>query len=298
VPARPPPEADHVFLFQNREHMSPCPSSNGLESCTRRAPAWARGVSNRLRRPCFLAALVVVAAVAGSPLTAQTEGDYLYRVTMIRAAPGGFVQLMEALEAARSLDEEAGDMAPFSIRHSQGDQWDFMLLYPLESFDTYHSTERTDTRTAVWESDRGRTISATLEQFTAFQEEWFANSAPVEEMARRFEGMGMFHVEMFAGLPGQRDQLIEQRRMENRYYDQLGRQLNMLFVREAGPNWDAMTIGFHESLLTFAEAGERFSVAQQDEAARAAGFDGVGAISPYLRSLLSYHRDTIGVRMR
>jgi hypothetical protein len=254
--------------------------------------------TRRLRHSLFAAIGLMVAAAAGSPLTAQTEGDYLYRVTMIRAAPGEFVQLLDALEAAWSLNEEAGDMAPFSIRHSQGDQWDFMLLYPMESFETYHSIGRTNTRTAVWESDRGRTISAALERFTAFQEEWFANSAPVEEMARRFEGMGMFHVEMFAGLPGQRDQLIEQRRMENQYYEHLGRQLNMLFVREAGPNWDAMTIGFHESLLSFAEAGNRFSVEDQDEAARAAGFDGVGAISPYLRSLLSYHHDTIGVRMR
>ena len=117
-------------------------------------------------------------------------------------------------------------------------------------------------------------------------------------MRRRFDGMGMFHIEMFAGLAGQREELIEQRRMENGYYEHLGRQLNMIFVRESGPNWDAMTIGFYADLQTYAAQGVRFSEAEQDEAARAAGFDGVGDISPYLRSLLSYHHDTIAVRVR
>ena len=49
---------------------------------------------------------------------------------------------------------------------------------------------------------------------------------------------------MFAGLPGKRRELLEQRRMENRYYEHLDRQLNLIFVRDSGPNWDAMTLGF------------------------------------------------------
>ena len=59
--------------------------------------------------------------------------------------------------------------------------------------------------------------------------------------------------------------------MENRYYEHLDRQLNVLFVPDAGPNWDAMTIGFYPDLLTYAEAGVRYSEAEQDEAAKAAG---------------------------
>ena len=46
---------------------------------------------------------------------------------------------------------------------------------------------------------------------------------------------------------------------------------------------------------SFAAAGASIPAARQDRAARAAGFEGVDAISPYLRSLLSYHNDTIGV---
>ena len=86
--------------------------------------------------------------------------------------------------------------------------------------------------------------------------------------------------------------------MENRYYEHLDRQLNVLFERDGGPNWDAMTIGFYESLQSYAAEGVRYSEEEQDEAARGAGFDGVGDISPYLRSLLSYHHDTLAVRVR
>ena len=110
--------------------------------------------------------------------------------------------------------------------------------------------------------------------------------------------VGFFHIEFFAGLPGKREELIEQRRMESRFYKYLDRQQNVMFVREAGSNWDVMTIGFHESLQAFAAAGNLHSEAEQDEAAKAAGFEGVGDIGPYLRSLLSYHHDTLAVSVR
>ncbi|MDT8368593.1 MAG: hypothetical protein RQ745_05270, partial [Longimicrobiales bacterium] len=69
----------------------------------------------------------------------------------------------------------------------------------------------------------------------------------------------------------------------------------LIFTRAAGPNWDAMTIGFHPDLQSFAAGGSLHSAAEQEAAARAAGFDGTDAIGPYLRSLLSYHNDTLGV---
>ena len=232
---------------------------------------------------------------AGSAQAAPTEGEYLYRVTTVRAAPGHFNQLMSALEAGAALQSEAGDEAPFWIRHSQGDHWDFMLIYPMGEFGVYYSPDRLTRRATAWSSEAGRRLSADLERHTSFTEEWYARSAPLPEMRRRFEGMALFHIEMFAGLPGKRGELLEQRRMENRYYQHLDRQLNVLFTREAGANWDAMTIGFYENLQSYAAGGVRYSEAEQDEAARVAGFSGVGDIGPYLRSLLSYHNDTLGV---
>ena len=218
---------------------------------------------------------------------------------MLRAAPGQFVDLMAALRESFALDRETGDRPPFWIRHSQGDQWDFMLIYPMGGFSSFHDADRVGQRAAVWEGRRGKALATRLAAATSYHEEWFARSVGIDEMTRRFDGMEFFHVEMFAGLPGKRAELFEQRRMENRYYEHLGgQQQNLLFIREAGSNWDAMTIGFYENLQAFAAAGAQHSTEQQEAAARAAGFDGVGAISPYLRSLLAYHHDTLAVLAR
>ncbi|MDH3222101.1 MAG: hypothetical protein OEO23_00185 [Gemmatimonadota bacterium] len=240
--------------------------------------------------------IVLFALLASAtPADGQTEGEYLYNVTMLRAAPGHFTELIQALREAEAIHREAGDRVPFRVRHSQGDQWDFMLIRPMGSLGAYAEASRMARREAAWNSPAGTALSERLEAFTAYEEEWFARSVPVEELGRRFEGSGLFHIEMFAGLPGKRGELLEQRRMENRYYRHLGRQENVLFVREAGPNWDAMTIGFYPSLQDYAAAGVRYSEEQQNDAALAAGFDGVSDISPYLRSLLSYHHDTLAV---
>ncbi len=241
--------------------------------------------------------LIVVAVLylAPAPVLAQTEGEYLYSVTMLRAAPGYFTDLISALEESFELNEEAGDQAPFWMRHSQGDQWDFLLIYPMGDYASYYSLDRIRQRASVWESARGLALTNRLAELTSYTEEWFSRSVTIDEMQRRYDGMGFFHIEFFAGLPGKREELIEQRRMESRFYEYLDRQQNVMFVREAGSNWDVMTIGFHESLQTFAAAGNLHSEAEQDEAAKAAGFKGVGDIGPYLRSLLSYHHDTLAV---
>ena len=242
-------------------------------------------------------ALAVAAACLWLPHSAlaQTAGDYLYNVTMLRSAPGHFSELRSVLEESLAIHEQARDRAPFWIRHSQGDQWDFMLIYPMGDFSSYYETDRIQSRAAAWQTEQGSAVLERLSSLVSYREQWFARSVAVDEMARRFEGMGLYHVEMFAGLPGKRMELLMQRRMENRYYEILDRQQNVLFVREAGSNWDAMTIGFFEDLGAFAAAGTLYSSAEQDEAARAAGFDGIDQVGPYLRSLIDYHHDTLGV---
>jgi hypothetical protein len=246
----------------------------------------------------LLACVGLGTLLAAFPAGAQTEGDYLYDVRMVRAAPGEWLELMDLMQAADVIHREAGDEPPFRLRHSQGDHWDFMLIHPMEDQVVHFAPERVARRARAWESERGRDLAARLEAATAWTEEWFARSVPVEEMRRRFQGMGFFHVEMFAGLPGRRAELVEQRRMENRFYEELGRPLNLIFVRDSGPNWDAMTIGLYESLQAYATAGDGVTVDAEEGAARTAGFDGVAGISPLLRSLLSYHHDTLAVSFR
>jgi hypothetical protein len=251
----------------------------------------------RLGTGLWIIALAAVAVGWATPAVAQTEGDYLYRVTMARAAPGQWVDLIATLRESFEIDRDAGDPAPFWMRHSQGDQWDFMLIHPMGEQSSYHSPDREQRRAAAWATPRGREIARQLEAYIAYKEEWYARTVSLDELTRRFEGQDFYHVEMFAGLPGKRAELVEQRRMENRYYEHLGRQQNLIFVRDGGPNWDAMTVGFYENLQAYAAAGVRHTAEEQEAAARAAGFDGIGAISPYLRSLLSYHHDTLAVRI-
>lgn len=244
---------------------------------------------------CWTLAVVTACLCLPGPAYGQTEGDYLYNVTILRAAPGHFTELKSVLEESLAVHEMAGDRSPFWIRHSQGDQWDFMLIYPMGDFSSYYTPERVRHRASAWETGAGASVLQRLSSLVSYREDWFTRSVAVDEMARRFDGMGLFHVEMFAGLPEKRAELLEQRRMENRYYEYLERQQNVLFVRAAGSNWDAMTIGFFEDLQAFASAGARYSETEQDEAARSAGFDGVDQVGPYLRSLIDYHHDTLAV---
>ncbi len=247
---------------------------------------------------CWMLAVATACLCLPGSALGQTEGNYLYNVTMLRAAPGHFSELRSVLEESLAIHEQAGDAAPFWLRHSQGDQWDFMLIYPMGDYSSYYEADRIQSRAAAWQAGQGVAVSERLSSLVSYREEWSARSVPVDEMARRFEGMGLFHVEMFAGLPGKRGELLEQRRMENRYYGHLDRQQNVLFVREAGSNWDAMTIGFFADLSAFAAAGTLYSSAEQDKAARAAGFEGIDQVGPYLRSLIDYHHDTLAVSAR
>lgn len=252
-------------------------------------------------RGCIIGRLVAVLFVAVGVMpnqesAAQVEGDYVYNITLLRASPGHFNDLIDVLREQTNLLVGAGDAEPFWVRHSQGDHWDFMLIYPVGDPAQYFSSGRLGARRAVWSGAGGIALSERLDKYTAYHEEWYAASVSLDEMVRRFNGMDFYHIEMFAGIPGKREELLRQRRMENRYYEVLDRQQNLIFTRVGGSNWDAMTIGFYEDIQAYVAAGARYSEQEQDDAAKAAGFSGVNDIGPYLRSLLSYHNDTLGVR--
>ena len=88
----------------------------------------------------LIAAIAIVFAMA--PAAAQElEGDYLYKVTTVRAAPGGLEPLLDYIASVKASDyfEKSGEHPPFIIRHSQGDQWDLMMIEPMESWSSYHS---------------------------------------------------------------------------------------------------------------------------------------------------------------
>jgi hypothetical protein len=227
------------------------------------------------------------------------EGEFLYRVALIRAAPGRVLDLIELLKEERDLLADIDESAPFWMRHTQGDQWDLMILYPMGSFHEYYEPERTKRRMeyGVWKGLSYEQLQIEADLLTSFREEVFVRGPEPSVLDEAFNRNAFYHAEMFVALPGKRARLLEERRMENRYLRRLGRPENLIFVREAGGPWDSFTLGFYRDLKHYAESAD-LRAEDEELAARAAGFEGADRIGNYLRSLILYHHDTLAVAIR
>ena len=82
---------------------------------------------------------VIALAAGGAP---SSEPTYLYKTTFVRAAPGKLLDLIALYKERMAAYDTSGDERPFWWRHTQGDQWDLMLLFPMGSYAEYYSTER------------------------------------------------------------------------------------------------------------------------------------------------------------
>ena len=242
--------------------------------------------------------LIAAFAALVSPSLAKEprEGDYLYRVETIRAATGELEALLNWAENAKEAGyfTDAGGQFPFLMRHSQGDQWDLMVILPMESWAKYHSRSQTKKRAAAREKHSALLMAQN--GLIAFEEDHFAYGPPLEELVREYGENGFYHIEMFHAAAGKADALVEQRRMENAYLAATGQTTNMIFRRAAGSDVDVFTIGFHENMKAFA-ADAPATQAQKEQAAKDAGFKDRADLSFYLRSLISGHHDTLAVKV-
>ena len=227
-------------------------------------------------KPLALAVSLALVA-AGGPVSSMAapalRGDVLYRMTLLRAAPGRLLDLVAAVKGK----------APWIFRHSQGDHWDLMALAPVGSYAEHFKGASAATPVAA-------------EELVAWQEEEFVRGPDLAGLPGWAEA-GVVHIEMFHALAGKRAELLRQREMENAYLGATGQPQNAIFVRELGASWDAFTIGVYRNWRHYAEAQE--VPAEKDEAAaRAAGFTGRSAIGPYLRALILDHHDTLASAVR
>ncbi len=218
-------------------------------------------------------ALTLVLSMA-TLASAAPGRDQLYRATLLQAAPG---RLLELIEEVRPTAAERRIV----LRHSQGDSWDLMLLEPLAGY-ADHIGERP-------------TEPATLE-LVAWREDGFYRGPPWSALAA-YDSSNLFHVEMFVALAGKRAGLVEQREMENVYLGALKRPTNAIFVRELGASWDCFTIAAYDSWKHYAEQDDIADDAAE-KAAKAAGFDGAAYIGSYLRTLIRSHHDTLAGPIR
>jgi len=226
----------------------------------------------------------------------ELEGKYLYKVTTIRAATGALADLLEweAKLGASEYYVEAGQERPLLMRHSQGDQWDLLLIVPMQSWTNYHSQAATQKRSIA--SAKHDDLIATGQSLFAFYEDHFAFGPSWSAVKSAYAANDFFHIEMFEAASGKVSELLEQRRMENKYLVSTGQTPNMIFHRAAGSDVDVFTIGFHPDLQTFAAPAD-VTIEEKERAAIAAGFKGLSDISFYLRSLISGHHDTLAVKV-
>lgn len=219
---------------------------------------------------CLIAAFCFLSPVHASEL----EGDQLYRVTTVRAAPGSLPQILDKIASLRPSKR-----TPLVMRHSQGDQWDLMLI---EAIKPAHAVDSS--------------FMAQLGDLVAFEEDHFAFGPSWGVIEAAYDGNSFYHIEMFKAVAGKTDELLQERRMENSYLSATGLKPNMIFRRVAGSDVDSFTIGFHKDIEAFA-ASSTVRDEEKEAAAVAAGFKSRSDISFYLRTLISSHNDTLAIKV-
>jgi hypothetical protein len=236
----------------------------------------------------ILAAMPPAASAQGQP-----QPTYLYRTSLVQAAPGKLLDLIDAYK--KIFTEEAkvtGDATPLWMRHSQGDRWDLLILVPMGSYMDYYKPDRVVKRDTVLDTWRER-----LKTDIAWQEDIFVYGPPLEDLRKAFATAGLFHVEMFQSLPGKQAELQKQREMENSFSRTVKAPENFIFLRDQGAAWDLFTIGCFENLKHYAQAAD-VPPAEADAAAKSAGFESAAQIGPYLRTLIALHGDTLAVAIK
>ncbi|WP_420575889.1 hypothetical protein [Ekhidna sp.] len=230
--------------------------------------------------------LATISLILSFQLSAQ---DQHYKVTLLRANPGDLLNLIELIDQDISNFETYLENKPYLLRHSQGDHWDLMLIYPIDDLASYFSSLQTDER---MESETiEKPYGDDFFNLVSFQEEAIVKGPPVNVFISALEKYRLFHIEIFTSLAGKQNELLEQRLAENQFYAGIEHRPNFIFTRVFGPSWDNFTIGFYEDMHDF--AGPDVPFEKENQAAKEAGFEGVNYIGSYLRSLIAEHHDTL-----
>lgn len=224
-------------------------------------------------------------------LTTSVFGqEQLYKVVLYRAAPGKLLGLIDEIKKDVGNHEALGMEQPYLLRHSQGDHWDLMLIFPIESLEAYFTTDQQQIRKGSQTLEKP--YGDIFHDLLSYQEEAFVKGPAADVFETAFGSNNFYHIEIFSALAGKQTELLEQREAENRFYAHLNHPPNLIFTRVLGPSWDIFTIGAYKSLQAYADDGG-VTLEMEDAAAKKAGFKGVKFIGSYLRSLLLEHHDTL-----
>ena len=238
-------------------------------------------------------------ATAAAPAPQPTGPTYLYKTTFVRAAQGRLLDLIALYKDRMAVMDAAGDERPLWWRHTQGDQWDLMLLFPMGSYSEYYAAERIARREKAAEASAlsSAEFRKKLDACSSWKEDVFVMGPSLESVRKASAGMAYYHIEIFIALPGKQAELYREREMENAYQLGTGRPETLIFVRDQGAAWDLFTLGCYRDLKHWAGSAD-VPKETRDRAARQAGFTDSDAIGPYMRTLIDMHRDTMGVAIK
>lgn len=237
----------------------------------------------------FLTIFLLVAVLS---LQAQEQ---LYKVKLMRAAPGKLLEVIELLKADMASYESYGIEQPYLMRHSQGDQWDLMMIYPIENLSAYYSEAFQNQLQGS--NSLGKTYGDAFYERISYQEESIVSGPDKSLFNEWFRQYGYYHVEIFTSLAGKQAELLKEREMENVYLKEINRRPNFIFTKVTGASWDIFTIGYYTGIKDYASSAD-IPIEEENRAAKVAGFESVYTIGSYLRELLLEHHDTLAGAVR
>lgn len=244
-------------------------------------------------RVLLLAGLLTVLQPA-APAQSTGTGE-LYRFVLVQAAPGKLLELIDLYRKRIPVIKAGGDEVPYIIRHAQGDRWDLVIIYPSGSFTDYYGKERVARRTEAANASglSNQEFARRFYELVSWHEDVFLEGPPLAAFRAHVREAGLLHLEMMQALPGKRDALIEERKMENAYQRERGRPQTLIFLHDQGAAWDVITLAAYRNWRHYA-GSESIPEEVSQAAAKKAGFANPEAIGPYLRTLMSLHHDTLG----
>jgi hypothetical protein len=243
-----------------------------------------------------LAAIALLGTVTLQAQPAAPGGPrMLYRFSMIQAAPGKLAELVSLHRQRVPVIVAGGDEQPVLIRHSQGDRWDLLVIYPTGPLGEYYRRDRVARRDAA-AGAAGLGSAAFARQaveLTAWHEDVYVEGPSVADLRAYLKGTSLAHLEMMQALAGKRDELVNERQMENTYNTLRGRPAALIFTHNQGAAWDVITLDAWRDWRQYGEL-QMIAADVSDAAAKKAGFPSADGVGAYMRSLISTHHDSLG----
>ncbi len=231
---------------------------------------------NNFQQGISLVILTVLSLTSGF-----CQSKSMYKTTIVRAAPGKLMDLIDYYKNEISIAKSSGEDEPVMMRHSQGDQWDLLILQPIMELN----------------NSMNPSYGNKYYDMIAWKEDIFGYGPKHQDFKNRINEGRYYHVEMFVSLAGKQKELLTEREMENHYLRLIERPENLIFTRDmGGGKFDIFTIGIYNDIKHYAESAD-IPEDKKQEAAIKAGFEGADKIGTYLRTLINEHHDTLAGRI-